>query len=226
MELTGEPQTQPSTIATPEQRLEHWRKFYSDQLDFKLQSPSRFAYQVAPLLNPKWRVLDIGCGNGRDTEFLARFSKEAIGIDSCREALQQATAERVLHNVTLEEIDATSPAAAIIYAKCNVAYLRFFLHAIDDKTQATLLKLLADFLQPPALLFIQARSVRDANSAAVYHRETYDGHYRRLLYMPSLHQELEDAGFVVDHAHESREARYGLENPLTIRVDAHRRTAV
>jgi tellurite methyltransferase len=46
--------------------------------------PSSFARQVARLLTPGARVLDLGCGEGRDSVFFATEGFEVVGVDLSR----------------------------------------------------------------------------------------------------------------------------------------------
>lgn len=52
--------------------------------------PSSFAQQVAPLLPPGARVLDLGCGEGRDSVFFASEGFEVVGVDISRAGIAKA----------------------------------------------------------------------------------------------------------------------------------------
>jgi 2-polyprenyl-3-methyl-5-hydroxy-6-metoxy-1,4-benzoquinol methylase len=52
--------------------------------------PSRMRYKsIIPYCLDK-RVLDYGCGVGQGTYFLSKFTRSIIGIDTCREAVEDA----------------------------------------------------------------------------------------------------------------------------------------
>ncbi|PYO04583.1 MAG: hypothetical protein DMD75_31015 [Candidatus Rokuibacteriota bacterium] len=52
--------------------------------------PSALAREAAALTGHRARVVDLGCGEGRDTVFLAEQGHEVIGIDLSIEGLQKA----------------------------------------------------------------------------------------------------------------------------------------
>ena len=93
-------------------------------------------------------LLDIGCGNGRDSLYFASKGHLVTGIDS-------ASVERppILANPSFIQGDALSelPSADSIYA-------RWFLHVLNDAEAATLLVLMAKSVRPGGLIFLEFRT--------------------------------------------------------------------
>lgn len=52
--------------------------------------PSAFAQRLASLLSPGARVLDLGCGEGRDSVFFAAQGFAVIGVDASRAGIAKA----------------------------------------------------------------------------------------------------------------------------------------
>ncbi|MBI4588474.1 MAG: class I SAM-dependent methyltransferase [Candidatus Rokubacteria bacterium] len=52
--------------------------------------PSSFAREVSELLPPAARVLDLGCGEGRDSVFFASRGYQVTGVDASRAGLRKA----------------------------------------------------------------------------------------------------------------------------------------
>ena len=87
---------------------------------------AEYGREVAGLLNPQpgERILDLGCGDGRLTEFIASFDSELIAIDSSREQIIAARDRRldarVVDAIRLpfrEEFDAVFSNAALHWIK-------------------------------------------------------------------------------------------------------------
>ena len=52
--------------------------------------PSPLAREVANLTGPRARTVDLGCGEGRDSVFLAEHGHDVVGLDLALEGLQKA----------------------------------------------------------------------------------------------------------------------------------------
>jgi tellurite methyltransferase len=62
--------------------------------------PSTFARELAVLLPERARVLDLGCGEGRDSVFFARLGFQVMGVEVSRAGLRKA--ERLAHEFGVE----------------------------------------------------------------------------------------------------------------------------
>ena len=61
----------------------YWEKFYSKQ-NAELR-PSLFAVYVNELFNNnKKKIIELGCGNGRDSIFFANNQHDVLAIDQCK----------------------------------------------------------------------------------------------------------------------------------------------
>ncbi len=85
-------------------------------------------------LDPALPILDFGCGNGRQSRFLARHFQQVVGVDVSAAAVELARRETVEEkNVDFHVLDGTRPEQAEAlhrrYGDMNV-YMRAVLHVI------------------------------------------------------------------------------------------------
>lgn len=66
----------------------YWSNYYSH--DREILKPSSFAEFVARSGHLKHHVVDVGCGNGRDSFYLRTVRSSVIGIDNCGAAIKSA----------------------------------------------------------------------------------------------------------------------------------------
>ncbi len=175
-----------------------WQKFYDDQLqDRVLLPPSQFAAFVAQELSPHSSIIDVGCGNGRDTIFFSLLRFDVVGIDASEQgiAVARANADRLGFNRTpLYQSLASSDRVVSEIAKRTEAelcvYGRFFLHAITQDVQDAFLLLLSKNLSVGQKLAFEYRTLEDEALLKVA-----SPHYRRYQSMQMLDAQLHDLGF-------------------------------
>lgn len=123
------------------QDLDYWNDFYNNTSN-AIDRPSEFAIFVEKILSGKCnQILDIGCGNLRDTQFFKLLGYDVIGID-------QADVSNIAddHNIKFFQVDVNQINFSNIEKKfiaqdgCYIAYARFFLHAIKDEVSDKLIK--------------------------------------------------------------------------------------
>jgi SAM-dependent methyltransferase len=118
-------------------------------------SPSQFAVFSLSECLPDF-VVDIGCGNGRDTLFFAQSYVESLGIDGSLSAIEACVldAQRFnFSNTKFINIDISDKSLLDVVSKsiptdCKnlMIYCRFFVHAIDIMEEEALLRLVSELL--------------------------------------------------------------------------------
>ena len=201
----------------------HWDSYYASGQVPDL--PSQFAVFIANEFPESTAVLDVGCGNGRDSGFFMRQGKRVVGVDRSQTAVDHCRAHiggcaRFLVG-SVEQPQLWDTLAGELQDEGGplLVYARFFLHAIDEAAETVLLngaaRLLAD---RPGALCIECRTARDRTGEKV----TPD-HYRRYLEPAQLHRRLQGAGFEVDYAIEGFGfAKYKADDAHVLRVIASR----
>lgn len=182
----------------------YWNEFYKNEKS--LLGESTFSRFVNKQLNNKYTILDIGCGNGRDSLYFANQGHEVIGVDRSIEAIKQNNDNskdksnvKFLH-VDLKQKDSLVHIVNELQEKTNenkkplIVYLRFLLHSIDEETESNLLSTLAKHLKTGSYLAAEFRTIEDKERSKVY-----DNHYRRYISAEDLKEKVYLLGFEEDY---------------------------
>jgi hypothetical protein len=144
-------------------------------------------------------VVDIGCGDGRDSYAFARDGRAVVGLDRAAigvahaarkaEALGHASARFVACDVgdadqlgsVLRQVRADHPGQPVLF------YTRFFLHAITEPVQGTLLSVVDEVAADGDVFAAEFRTDRDERAEKVHGR-----HYRRFQNGPAFGDTLQE----------------------------------
>ena len=177
----------------------YWSIFYNKFNDL---NPSKFAEFIESYLNTfnkQFRILDIGCGNGRDTYYLAK-KHVVLGIDISN--LPKDSDQARFQQENMVTFDKTN---------YDIIYSRFTFHSISDELQEKLI----ESIKPNTILCIETRSDKDRDIEKTYG----DNHYRNYTNLNKITLLLKKNNFKIIHSSECRDvARYKSENPTCIRI--------
>lgn len=109
----------------------YWKEFYKGKFTFEPSSFAKFVFKYI-----KGDLVELGCGNGRDTDYFKSNKIKALGIDEA-------------NGVTAESYMRSNPSPKNVYT-------RFFWHSISRRLQLQILK------WAKGNLFIEARTTDDA----------------------------------------------------------------
>lgn len=101
-------------------------------------------------------VIDLGCGNGRQTRFLARHFQTAVGVDISPSAIERAAAADNPANVTYRLLDASVPQQAErLHQELGDAnvYVRGVLQALPPTTRPQVVRNIGALLGENGTLF-------------------------------------------------------------------------
>ena len=175
----------------------YWDGFYKKDLS-EIERPSQFAAFVASEFRYIDTIVDVGCGSGRDSLFFATHRHRVCGVDASASAVALASRRAQamgLANCRFVQADASQPLAPQLAAALpegsvqRLVYARFFLHAVDERTQTAFLASASDLGQTLAVEF---RTNRDSQGARVT-----PTHYRRYIKPMTLIAEAQTRGFEV-----------------------------
>jgi SAM-dependent methyltransferase len=204
-------------------RDSHWASFYRRHT--AVTAPSPFAQDCLGKLKPAQRLLEIGCGNGRDAMFFAANGFEVTAIDKSQAAIDAGRErdDRGVEYICCDVVDV----ADRVSGKFGVVYSRFSLHAMTRAEEERAIAAAHDLLTPGGMFCIECRSINDPLARAgdvLSPDERIAGHYRRFIVLAELLDKLRGQGFGILEQVESKGlAVFGDEDPVVIRVLAEKR---
>ena len=211
----------PNIVENPIDNTDYWNQYYHNKVCST--QPSPFAQYVATLVEPGKTLVDLGCGNGRDSLYFASLGLKVVAIDLSPTAIEMLQARQVPNARFLCGDFITNPAHT---PGCyDYAYSRFTIHAINPKQETMLLQSMYQALRPGGKFLIEVRSIHDPlyGKGQPVERNAffYDNHYRRFIVLDELTKSLEQCGYRVEYAKEQTGfAPYGNDDPPVIRVVA------
>ena len=155
----------------------YWNYFYKSNISKSLGMNSNFAEFTLRNINEifikethkKTTLLDIGCGNGKDLNYFRRNGIDAYGVDlNIGDNFRYITRDNAL-NIT---------------KKCDIYYLRFFIHTLRETELDAFLLNLFKIMPKVSYIFLETRSSKDVTdnerSETNFQSSIGSAHYRML----------------------------------------------
>lgn len=174
----------------------YWQEFYKRH---DITGQTSFAEWCLPMIPERSKIIDLGCGNGRDSYYFARHGHQVMGVDY---AVCPADSKRAVFS--------SIPASYVMHKKCDadVVYSRFYLHSIPW------IETLDTIKWARGLFMAEFRSVGDKPVLYANHERHFVDGNLFMSYMIAC-------GFDILHYEKGRGlAKYKGEDPLIIRVVA------
>lgn len=202
----------------------YWNAYYMGNPDIK--NPSLFAQAVGENMEKTKSVLDLGCGNGRDSVYFAKLGLNVTAIDASDAAVRQLKEEHGEDRIRFVCDDFVSSSDIYAY-QYDYVYSRFTLHAINEQQETEVLNNIYNALENGGLFFIEVRSVNDElygmGEEVGEDSYIYDEHFRRFIRMERLVGKMRMTGFQILEAVEKRGfAPYKESDPSIIRITAQK----
>ncbi len=203
-----------------------WDSFYKDQNNQTITDASSFAHFVREFIKADSLVIDMGCGNGRDSRYLNLFH-DVVGIDQSDEAIEFCRAQPRSNSETTnflafhvlpiedENICQTIKSEYIKERENVFVYARFFLHAID-KTQYERFWIFTQCLNRDfsVSVGVEFRTNEDEKNF-----KQFPDHFRRYLDPSVVVADAELRGFKVREIRQGYGfAKYKIEDPHLARI--------
>jgi bifunctional enzyme CysN/CysC len=204
-------------------RGSHWAAYYRTHA--RVAPPSPFAQHCMAGFAVGERLLELGCGNGRDAIYFADQGLAVTALDSSPEAIEACRAADGGRGIRFVCGDAAR-ASALLDGSFDIVYSRFSLHAMTRAEEEGALRAAHGLLAPGGRLLVECRSINDPLSRqgeVLSPTERIFGHYRRFIVPEEIRASLQQFGFEVDNVVEGQGmARHGDEDPVVIRVLARK----
>jgi tellurite methyltransferase len=165
----------------------YWNKFYKK---FNLKKPSLFAKFVLKKLKKNSLLLEVGCGNGRDTFFFLKNNIKCTAYDISKTAIDQ---NRKFFNKVFYKKNICKKKEKLKKNYFDCIYARFFLHTINENEQKFFFINSFNKLKKNGFLYLEFRTMNDVLSKKgkkVSHNERITDHYRRFINPIELLKEL------------------------------------
>lgn len=201
----------------------YWAKFYQNNQSPFL--PSLFAKFILKYAPKNAQLLELGCGNGRDSVFFYEKGMRVKAIDACKSEIEYLKANYAKNNLEFENADFC--ALNEISNAYDVIYSRFTLHSITKSEQESLLPFVYKALKAQGIFCVEARGLKNSlynqGLASGDNAFIYDEHYRRFLDFEILCDELKILGFNLLFAKEDKGfAPFKNEDDIFIRIIAQK----
>jgi uncharacterized SAM-dependent methyltransferase len=194
------------TRMKPDNEDLYWNEFYSTKPTRDLLVPSQFASFVASECKSVGTVVDIACGNGRDSLFFATFFPTVVGIDESSVAVESCAQLAEMHEIGNAEFACMSITDSSFKGllsgivekaegKTVLFYARFFLHAITKPEEDEFFSDLGKAMKSGDMLALEYRTTRDASGL----KSTPD-HFRRFVSPSDVQFELMKNSFELTYS--------------------------
>ena len=198
--------------------IKYWEKYYANLVGNA--DPSPFAKFVLDELKLSGSLLELGCGNGRDSLFFAQNGVDVLGLDQCENTVGRLN-DLQHPNTKFEVRDFTTLGDFGLF---DFVYSRFTMHSISRDQASDTYQWVFDHLDENGQFLIEVRSVNDdffGMGEEVEPDAFVSDHYRRFVRKEELLAELKEIGFEITYSIESQGlAVYKEEDPAVIRVFA------
>lgn len=199
----------------------YWEDYY---LKHKQPAdPSPFAEFCIKYLKSSGKMVELGCGNGRDSIFFSRKANVIVsGVDQCQEEVVFLNKNYKSDNLSFECSDFTKLPTKV--NSLDYIYSRFTLHSIKLEEENRTLSWCYANLKPGGKLLFEVRSIKDelfGQGTEVEESAFITDHYRRFANYDNLLKRLEELNFSIEYSVEDNGlAKYKEEDPVVIRIIA------
>lgn len=206
--------------------MKYWTEYYSK--NSKPTNASTFAKFILPKLELNKNLIELGCGNGRDSVYFAQNNLNVIAVDQVQEEVDYLNENYKNENITFICDDFTDLAntsnSIINETDFDYIYSRFTFHSINEAKEDRTLDWIENNLDEGGCFLLEARSLNDPmfkQGKSLSDTENFTTHYRRYMDLNKIIKKLESRHFEIFYKLEDNNlAVYKDDNPYVIRIMA------
>ena len=201
----------------------YWDGYYTDH--YSKSKPTSFAKSIINTLPKRTcKLLEIGCGNGRDSFYFSGKGHDVSAFDQSEVIIN--TLQNTGKNSPRFFIDDIKNMSIHHKEPFDIIYARFVLHALNEYEAQQAFKWIFEHLNNGGLFYSESRSIKDKifGQGEKIEKHIYKtDHRRRFLVKNDLLKELESFGFTINNVLEKQGlAVYKDSDPVVIRVVAQK----
>lgn len=142
-------------------QLAHWNHAHAEQWLHKHSAKqTAFAEEVDEHLSAHSTILELGCGEGNDSNYFAEQGHAVIATDFSDVVIDQNTKRWVHSGLTFKVQDISQP-FLFDDASFDIVYARLSLHYFTNETTKGIFREIARVLKPGGTLYFMCKSVDD-----------------------------------------------------------------
>lgn len=184
----------------------YWEEFYAQQnAEYE---PSLFAQFVAAKIKANSKIIELGCGNGRDSVYFASKNFIIKAVDQCEGQIEFMKEKYFnIRNIDFLTADFTTLSDE---SRFDVVYSRFTLHSISKEQEDNVCAWAYNNLNNNGFFCIEVRGQKNEIYRKGYKVDgeedayIYNDHYRRFLNFDTFCNKLKNIGFILDYAEEKK----------------------
>lgn len=205
----------------------YWDSYYSNK-KIKFE-PSNFVKQIIKkkFINKESIVIELGCGDGRDTIFFSKKVKKIYAFDKSIKIInknKKLLSSNKNKNIFFGIGDIKNNIIFDKIKKINfsIVYARFFLHAISEKLENRLLNKLKLISPSNSHICLEFRTTKDKlmrKGKKISRYERLTDHYRRFINVKEFIKKIEKNNFeIIEIKQGINLSKFGSDNPHICRL--------
>ena len=202
----------------------YWNTFYKKKKS-KSSIPSsfsKFCYRQMMRNKVGKNLIDIGCGNARDSIFFYKKGLNVLGLDKSLIVIKNNKSKyKKLDQINFINKDINYYSFKKL-KKFDYIYLRFFLHTINASSEKALLKNLKNIIKKNTIIMLEFRTDKDPlmkMGQIISLNERFTDHYRRFINANDLIKRFKKLNFKILYKIEKKNlAIHKNDNPVICRL--------